>query len=282
MPSISLAGFRITNAGTAPASFAYGLTSYGPATLVDKGNPAALSGITPLLAQGASYYPPEAGLVIPDIRTYTTQRIGYVVEGCAFSCETAVTFEPPVPVLISAFDATAFDGGVRLKWDVFSDEAVVGFKIYRGPQGGSVSEITSAGLIPPDVRAYADRGVGSGKTYQYVLAAVLSDGSAVRSPIVTVKAIPYTLSLEQNVPNPFNPTTTISFMLPQKSKVILAIYDVEGRGVRTLVDESVGEGRHKYVWDGRNASGSPVSSGLYFYRLTAGNRTLTKKMVLLK
>ena len=99
VPSISLVGFRITNMSITPASFDYALTSDGPATLVDKGNPGALSGITPLLAPGASYYPPEAGLVIPDIRTHTTHRVDYVVEGCAFSCDTAITFEPPVQLL---------------------------------------------------------------------------------------------------------------------------------------------------------------------------------------
>jgi hypothetical protein len=171
---------------------------------------------------------------------------------------------------------------VRLKWDVFSDDEVLGFKIYRGLQGGAITEITSAGLIPPDVRTYADEGVRGGETYQYTLAAVRADGSEVPSPIVTVKARSHALALDQNVPNPFNPTTTISFTLPQKSKVTLAIYDVEGSRVRTLVNESTGAGRHEYVWDGRNESGGSVSSGLYFYRLTAGKQTLTKKMVLLK
>jgi hypothetical protein len=90
------------------------------------------------------------------------------------------------------------------------------------------------------------------------------------------------LALRQNYPNPFNPTTTISFTLPEKSRVTLSIYDVKGSLMRTLVDDMVGEGYQERIWDGRDGSGSQVSSGVYFYRLTAGKQTLTKKMVFLK
>ena len=89
-------------------------------------------------------------------------------------------------------------------------------------------------------------------------------------------------SLVQNYPNPFNPTTTISFALLERARAALSIYDVEGRVVRTLVDEAVGEGYQERIWDGKDARGNQVGSGVYFYRLTAGNRTLTKKMVLLR
>jgi flagellar hook assembly protein FlgD len=63
---------------------------------------------------------------------------------------------------------------------------------------------------------------------------------------------------------------------------LLAVYDVEGRLVRTLVDETVGEGYQERIWDGKDANGNPVGSGLYFYRLTAGDKTLTKKMVMIR
>jgi hypothetical protein len=94
--------------------------------------------------------------------------------------------------------------------------------------------------------------------------------------------VPAPFALYQNVPNPFNPTTTISFVVPQKVRTTLTIFDVQGKLVRTLVDEIVGEGYQERVWDGKDASGSQVGSGVYFYRLTAGDKTLTKKMVLLR
>ena len=97
-----------------------------------------------------------------------------------------------------------------------------------------------------------------------------------------VKTKAYELALHQNTPNPFNPSTTISFTLPERARVTLTVYDVQGRLVRTLVDEMAGEGYQERIWDGKDASGNPVGSGVYFYRLTAGDKTLTKKMVLLK
>ncbi|HEX5130928.1 MAG TPA: C25 family cysteine peptidase [Candidatus Krumholzibacteria bacterium] len=95
---------------------------------------------------------------------------------------------------------------------------------------------------------------------------------------------PLALSLAQNYPNPFNPTTTIDFTLPAGKAIptTLIVYDVRGARVRTLVDGSLPGGQHHARWDGRNSAGSPVGSGVYFYRLAAGNRTETRKMVLLK
>ena len=80
-----------------------------------------------------------------------------------------------------------------------------------------------------------------------------------------------------NYPNPFNPTTEISFNLPQTAYVTLYIYNVTGQKVAVLVDRQMGAGRHTAQWD----AGS-FSSGVYFYRLTADSFTETRKMVLLK
>ena len=93
---------------------------------------------------------------------------------------------------------------------------------------------------------------------------------------------PRRFELFQNFPNPFNPTTTISFSLLEKTHAVLSIYDVAGRLVTTLVDDELDEGLQEGTWDGKDANGSAVGSGVYFCRLTAGNKTLTKKMILLK
>lgn len=89
-------------------------------------------------------------------------------------------------------------------------------------------------------------------------------------------------ALVQNFPNPFNPTTTIAFSLARRSHVVLAIYDVRGALVRTLINEPRATGNYRVEWDGRNNAGASVSSGVYFYRLNAGGFRSTKKMVLLK
>ena len=94
--------------------------------------------------------------------------------------------------------------------------------------------------------------------------------------------IPLTFGLEQNYPNPFNPSTTINFALPKSADVALKVYDVLGREVRTLVSERLNAGYQQVVWDGRNAFGAQVASGMYIYRITAGDFTSTKKMMMLK
>lgn len=88
--------------------------------------------------------------------------------------------------------------------------------------------------------------------------------------------------LLQNQPNPFNPTTSIHFSLAEEGRASLCIYDVKGTLVRTLLDAVAPAGRHELVWDGLTSSGERAGTGLYFYRLVAGNTVETRKMVLLK
>jgi len=88
--------------------------------------------------------------------------------------------------------------------------------------------------------------------------------------------------LHQNYPNPFNPTTVVSFTLEQSSRVSLWVLDVSGRVVRDLASEGFGPGYHQREWDGRDNSGLPVASGVYFYRLVAGDFHQVRKMVMLK
>ncbi len=90
-------------------------------------------------------------------------------------------------------------------------------------------------------------------------------------------AVPELVALHQNYPNPFNPTTTISYSLPSSMHVTLAIYDVMGRCVRILVDERQGSGSHAVTLEG-----SGLASGVYLYRLEAGERSITRKLMFLK
>jgi choice-of-anchor B domain-containing protein len=90
------------------------------------------------------------------------------------------------------------------------------------------------------------------------------------------------LTLAQNRPNPFNPSTTISFELAARSRARLFIYDVHGARVRTLVDGNLSAGAHTADWNGTNDRGETVASGVYYYRLEAGDASATRRMVLLK
>ena len=85
----------------------------------------------------------------------------------------------------------------------------------------------------------------------------------------------------RNAPNPFS-RTIFSLGLPKESKVSLEIYDVSGRLVKTLIDNNLSEGQHRYVWDGKDNSGRKVSDGNYFYRTTVGTRVKTGKLVLIE
>ena len=96
------------------------------------------------------------------------------------------------------------------------------------------------------------------------------------------KTVPSDFKLEQNFPNPFNTTTHIRFNITESANVSLEIYDILGRKVATLVEENLTAGIHNFTWDAIKSDGSIAGSGLYFYRLSAGNHVNTQKMLLLK
>jgi flagellar hook assembly protein FlgD len=101
--------------------------------------------------------------------------------------------------------------------------------------------------------------------------------------IQQVSELPQGFELHQNYPNPFNPTTNINFSIPQTEKVHLAIYDIQGTLIRTLVDhELYNQGTYRVTWDGKDQLGQRVSSGIYFARILSGNFIKTIKMNLVK
>ncbi len=188
-----------------------------------------------------------------------------------------------VPVLIHNFTAEASESGVELIWDISSDEQIRGFNIYRWVErGGSGECVNAEGIIPPEERRYLDASARPGRNYQYALGVLLEDDSELRSQLATVRTEAYRLALHQNYPNPFNPTTMISFTLPERGHVDLSIYSLDGKLIKTLVDETMVEGFKEVPWNGKDARGNLVGSGVYFYRLKAGEQVIAKKMILLK
>jgi M6 family metalloprotease-like protein len=188
-----------------------------------------------------------------------------------------------VPVFIQAFDARATEKGVVLTWDVWADEAVDGFQILRREVGAEDEILLADGrLIAPNLREFVDDTVLPATDYEYTLSVVLAEGSQQRSQTIAARSAGFALGLMQNVPNPFNPSTTIAFSLPQRMPVTLTVYDAGGREIVRLLDAPRPAGLNEVTWEGRGASGENVASGVYFYRLKAGNKVLTKKMLLLK
>lgn len=103
-----------------------------------------------------------------------------------------------------------------------------------------------------------------------------------RVEIGDLRALPDQYGLHQNMPNPFNPSTAIGYQLPEAGAVRLAVYNLLGQEVRVLVDEPRDAGSFTATWDGTDASGRRVASGVYLYRIQAGGFSDTRRMLLLK
>ena len=95
-------------------------------------------------------------------------------------------------------------------------------------------------------------------------------------------SLPTVFSLEQNYPNPFNPTTSIEFNLPKSSYVSLTVFNILGQKVAELVNGSLSAGNKQIEWDGTDSNGRTLESGVYFYKITAGEFSMTRKMMMLK
>jgi hypothetical protein len=186
-----------------------------------------------------------------------------VVRGWEVDGSTIVGF--PIGTMIDAVRATPFLGDIDLDGDI--DMVVQNWdkNLYIYDLSGGYDP----GKTPwPTLEANVHR---NGKIDFEV-------PTAVPDAIVTYA------ELQQNYPNPFNPTTRIAFTVAAGSAqhVTLVIYDVTGARVRVLVDGARGPGQHEATWDGRDAAGNPVGSGVYFYRLEQQGFSATRKMVLLK
>jgi hypothetical protein len=104
--------------------------------------------------------------------------------------------------------------------------------------------------------------------------------TAVSEPLGS--RLPTSFGMEQNFPNPFNPSTTIRYSLPKPTQVNVTIFNLLGMKVRTLVHQVQTAGIHEALWDGRDGTGRAVSSGLYLCRLEAGAYSRARKMALLR
>lgn len=104
------------------------------------------------------------------------------------------------------------------------------------------------------------------------------------SPFVSMQpeTIPQSKTYLTNYPNPFNPSTTISFSIPEESHAKLSVYNIKGQKVKQLVNELLPAGEHSAIWNGTDDNGKSVSSGIYFYKLRIGDYEKTRKMILMK
>jgi hypothetical protein len=175
---------------------------------------------------------------------------------------------------------------VKLNWRTETEINNYGFEVERkvGSLLSTVSNYEKVGFVngngnsnSPKSYSYEDKNVPSGK-YSYRLKQIDNDGQFEYSKAIEVDlGAPKIFELSQNYPNPFNPTTTIRFSLPEASTVKLTIYNILGQEIRTLLNEYKEAGIHTLNFDA-----SELNSGIYVYKLEAGNFVQTRKMTLVK
>ena len=184
----------------------------------------------------------------------------------------------PTGMIVEATSSAAL-----LTWDDPVDADFNYFAIYRGEAAGFATGEPIATTTDPN---YVDGTVTYNKTYFYRVAAydfagnqgaMSAEASAAIGVANEAYGVPTDFALHQNYPNPFNPTTTISFDVPVTSEVTITVYDILGRQVKLLVDESKAAGRHEVQMDG-----SSLTSGLYIVRMRTGNRVFERSIVLMK
>jgi hypothetical protein len=188
----------------------------------------------------------------------------------------------PVPTMLQAFDA-AYRDGVELTWRLSELGRDARFFVLRSQAGRDFTELRAASVEIDGLNAaYRDGTVEPGVTYRYRVDVIDEDARRILFTTRDIAIPAATLSLGPAKPNPFNPVTTIRYIVPDAARVHLAVYDASGRLIRTLVDGPAAAGAHTATWHGLDDNGAAVSSGVYFLRLHSGSRVETEKVVLLK
>ncbi|MFZ5433471.1 MAG: T9SS type A sorting domain-containing protein [Calditrichota bacterium] len=190
---------------------------------------------------------------------------------------------------LASFEAYSGNDGVYLSWRSASETNMDHWEVERRISGAAVfnrlATVPAVNQATGSAYQYVDRSAETGMTYDYRLVDVdLSGVRTVHGDLTQTinysggeQTLPETFYLADNYPNPFNPETKIRFSLPENGLASLKVYDAIGRHVATLVNGQLSAGEHAVTFNAEN-----LPSGLYFYKLTAGGSSVTKKMILMK
>jgi hypothetical protein len=237
------------------------------------------------IAQNVDIVPPAVQIVfLPDSMSVGDPDAEFVVQIGATRADSSEIVEMQLvraggtPAVVTVTSSDVGVGTIETS-STSGDTAVVTIGIAEGQTAETVllgglafrAVGTGAALVETSVPGFLTTAAGSPTVY-----VVGGPSSIQRDP-----PLPQFV-LDQNIPNPFNPATAISFSIPRRMEVDLTVFDVSGRKVVTLLHGTIPAGRSSVEWSGRDANGRAVSSGVYFYRLRSGSRVQTKKMVLLK
>ncbi|MBN1540538.1 Ig-like domain-containing protein [candidate division KSB1 bacterium] len=198
-----------------------------------------------------------------------------------------------VQVLTTSMESVVFSAlplqsepGVLLQWHVPQPGSVREFVVLRSLSAQLFAPLEGAVVAARADRyhyEFRDREINGGETYRYILQMIGIDGQTDQSEPIQIHAtLPQQIALYPNYPNPFNPTTTLAFDLPGEMQVDLAVFNVSGQRIRTLLSGKCAPGKRQVVWNGRDDNDESVPSGVYLYRLQAGETILQRKLLLVK
>jgi hypothetical protein len=195
------------------------------------------------------------------------------------------------PVELASFEARALPGVIELRWATHSETNNLGFNLLRStsPHGEKVqiNEKLIEGAMNSQIRhdyAYSDRDIDDKAVYYYWLTDIALDGQVTfngpRTAVAVAKPAEYLLA--QNYPNPFNPSTSISYTLKDNGMVKLAVYNIRGQLIRSLVNHTQMAGQYNQEWDGRDDNGIIVPTGTYIYTLEINGFKAVRRMTMAK
>jgi len=213
-------------------------------------------------------------------------------DGTTTTDPIVIQFQEQVPVELASFVGELVENQVVLNWATASQTNNAGFRVLRSTDQGTfeaVSElIDGAGTTDALMNySFTDESLPAAEQVFYVLEQIDLDGTIHRSNPIEVSLGARFLDLPTEFatavyPNPFNPSTTVSYDLPADAQVSIVIYDAIGQEIRQLVNDAHSVGRYSVQWDARDNLGRSVGSGVYIAKIRAGQFSATQKMLLLK
>ena len=243
---------------------------------------------------------PEVGTDVSEIGTICLRQSSGIPEFVIDGIRVGTKWDDaPLPVNLSSFYAVYSGGTPTLYWTTQSEESNDYWNVYRGTNENyeTAAQINAEPVPGNGTTNYASdyiyvdaEPVVQNSTYWYWIEDVSTDGeTVVHEPItldVPFEDTPNTYDiygLHQNYPNPFNPSTSISFNLDEDSNVELIIYNVKGEKIKSIFNDHVyADQVNSAIWDGNDANGKQVSSGVYFYKLITDTKEYQRKMLLVK
>jgi hypothetical protein len=192
-----------------------------------------------------------------------------------------------VPVEGTFYASLTEEGTATIRWSLAVLDGIEALRLYRATaEEGPYSCVHTEPLLPTAIGSYEDDTLWPATTFWYELRARFSDGTedvvgVTRASVTTGGTLAFAMRAPS--PNPSFGDVGLSFDIPREAgEVTLAIYNVRGQLVRKLVEEPMEPGRHTLTWDARDHRGAPVSSGVYFMRLTTSFDSAAKKLIILR